>query len=271
MAEQNKQAAEAGKNPWPWVAVGLVVVVAVIIICIVIIVDNIKSTTATNSGNGGGQGDGDGGGEGGGGENVNIDTTPVNPYTDRGGIQYQNFEQTGNGNCGYVNIKASNGAYKDWELFMTDDGSCYVGDPTQTGTGNINGGWEEHNVNFSDNDVSPDEHVFKITTTDDGKSWSFQNTAHPKISFVYGEAIYVKYEITRVSETDLWSIKKYNGDTYLTVLYQTQSSYAGGAYDKQYGYYGLYEPLEEATGAPTRTINEQQKFSFNYIGTPGPG
>lgn len=195
-----------------------------------------------------------------------INAPAVNPHT-VGTIQYHNWEQTGDGDTGYVNIQVSytNTDYAYWELFMIANGSGYVGDPSQTGLGNTDADWSSYAVNFSDNEISPDEHVFKITTTDGGVSWAFENTVHTTVSFVYAEATSVKYEITRVGISDLWSIKKHGGTSYLTVFDSSQNAYAGGAYTEQYGYYGMNAALG-VSGA----INEQQKFLFHYIPTTEP-
>jgi hypothetical protein len=190
---------------------------------------------------------------------------PQNPFAS-GTLQHNNWAQTGDGNIGYVNIRVSNNhtGYENWELFQIANGSGYVGDISQSGTGNTNMNWASTDVNFSDNDVAPDEHIFKIQSTDNGVSWSITNTAHTTVVFIYNEATSVNYEITFTGSNDLWTVKKHNGTSFVTVSGSAQSSYALGAHTKQYGYYDLRGPL-----GTNGEANDQQKFSFHYVGTPG--
>ena len=87
------------------------------------------------------------------------------------GTKFTKFNNETRGYVGYVKISSINNAYNGWVLCQSSNNfSSYLGLMNQTNTD----GWLKIGVNWTDTNIGPDEHIYKISYN--GSSWKIINT-----------------------------------------------------------------------------------------------
>jgi len=170
------------------------------------------------------------------------------------------------GHVGYALIKqadtgtTSPGSFLNWILYAegvtVTNKSTYIGNPSARPYQGSYG------VNWDDNTVSPDEHIWKLTRQSNG-SWKCENTAYGWDLDEYSEgANYIdptQHSSSTVSDP-IWLLKKYNSSPakYLTTQNTSQNSYASTAYNNNYGY-------QRFNTAQTNSDKQKWRFEFSLF------
>ena len=203
--------------------------------------------------------------------NLLINTTfsvEDNPYANtdlRYYIWNQNLSGSSTrGEVGYAFIKQADtgttapGNFLNWILYSEgvtiSNSSTYIANPS----GRPYQG--SYGVNWDDNTVSPDEHIWKLTRQSNG-SWKCENTAYGWDLAEYFEGSnYIEptqHSSSSLPSNPIWLLKKYNSSPakYLTTLNTTQNSSAQAAYNANYGYQKFFT---------AQTSYDKQKWRFEF-------